>query len=531
MVLNDLGVLETGCQKRYAVRVIGALRVTDAAGDAVQFRSAKARALFAYVLLAPEMRQSREHLAAVFWPDSDEQHARASLRQAIVAIRRAFADDAGEILRNDADTLSLAPDTFEIDADRLTANDLLSLSDFEFLSDIRSSGEGFDEWRRVEARKLSERIWDLGGEAMQAAADAGDHEKVRVLAGILATIEPLNEQPHRLRFDAEVALGRLSAALKTFDDFKRIIRRDLDIEPTQDFAAAADAARRASNLRGGASHTVRRSLMLALGGEWERPRAARYASYAVGVLMLALLGVIAMSAGSVQTADTARSTASASPAGSARRVWIRAEHTWIAEALAAHPALKEHIDKCTFDGENTEVVVNSCSLIIETLGNEHRFRAIALANRATAHRWNGDFARSIKDFEASFAIEPKNYNALQGMGYTYFVMQDYEHALELYARVRELQPVHFMAVFRTGEANFELGRYEDAIAALTTATLENPEYWAAYFLRGRAYAALGQYSLAERDIKKAVSINGGIRREAEREFEAIRQKQRAARTH
>src|SRR5712691_1264890 len=74
------------------VAVLGGPRVWH--GDSVlTFPTRKALALFVY-LVVEGGRHSREKLAALFWPDSDQSHARAMLRYTLAGIRRTLRDSA-----------------------------------------------------------------------------------------------------------------------------------------------------------------------------------------------------------------------------------------------------------------------------------------------------------------------------------------------------------------------------------------------------------------------------------------------------
>jgi DNA-binding SARP family transcriptional activator len=52
----------------------------------------KAQALLAYLALPPGQAHPRDKLAALLWGGIREDSARASLRQALFAVRRALAD-------------------------------------------------------------------------------------------------------------------------------------------------------------------------------------------------------------------------------------------------------------------------------------------------------------------------------------------------------------------------------------------------------------------------------------------------------
>ena len=74
------------------VGVLGGPRVWH--GEAtLRFPTRKALALFVY-LVVEGGRHSREKLAALFWPDSDQTHARAMLRYTLAGIRRTLQDSA-----------------------------------------------------------------------------------------------------------------------------------------------------------------------------------------------------------------------------------------------------------------------------------------------------------------------------------------------------------------------------------------------------------------------------------------------------
>src|SRR5919198_5256767 len=74
------------------IQVLGAPRVQH--GEAVlAFPTRKALALFLFLVVEGDP-QPRDKLAALFWPDRDEPHARAMLRYTLVGIRRTLQDSA-----------------------------------------------------------------------------------------------------------------------------------------------------------------------------------------------------------------------------------------------------------------------------------------------------------------------------------------------------------------------------------------------------------------------------------------------------
>src|SRR2546425_8222609 len=77
-------------------RLLGPLHLTDAQGCEVQSLLTRPRrlALLAYLAAAtPRGLHRRDSLLALFWPELDQEHARAALRQALHVVRDALGAD------------------------------------------------------------------------------------------------------------------------------------------------------------------------------------------------------------------------------------------------------------------------------------------------------------------------------------------------------------------------------------------------------------------------------------------------------
>jgi DNA-binding SARP family transcriptional activator len=76
------------------VRLLGGFQV-ELDGEAVYaFKTDKARALLAYLVVESARPHRRETLAALLWPDRPDAVARANLRQALSYVRQALRDDS-----------------------------------------------------------------------------------------------------------------------------------------------------------------------------------------------------------------------------------------------------------------------------------------------------------------------------------------------------------------------------------------------------------------------------------------------------
>src|SRR6267378_1864865 len=77
-------------------RLFGTVRLTDASGHEVKSLLTRSRrlALLAYLAAAtPRGFRRRDSLLALFWPELDQEHARAALRQALHVLRGALGGD------------------------------------------------------------------------------------------------------------------------------------------------------------------------------------------------------------------------------------------------------------------------------------------------------------------------------------------------------------------------------------------------------------------------------------------------------
>src|ERR1700742_4357200 len=82
-----------GSAARLADALVGRLTIS-VDGRPLELRTQKAGAVLGYLALAETKHESRERLVGLLWSRSDEEKARASLRQVVRELRSAF-EDAG----------------------------------------------------------------------------------------------------------------------------------------------------------------------------------------------------------------------------------------------------------------------------------------------------------------------------------------------------------------------------------------------------------------------------------------------------
>ena len=91
------------------VRLLGAFSIKSGKEN-IALPSRAAQSLFAYLILNAGTPRRREKLAGLFWPDSTEERARASLRHELWRIRKALASSsASDAVLSDDLTVAFAP--------------------------------------------------------------------------------------------------------------------------------------------------------------------------------------------------------------------------------------------------------------------------------------------------------------------------------------------------------------------------------------------------------------------------------------
>jgi DNA-binding SARP family transcriptional activator/tetratricopeptide (TPR) repeat protein len=199
----------------------------------------KAQALLAYLAIAPGSRHLRDKLATLFWPNTGDEHARQSLRQALVTLRRALGTHA--ILVADHREVALEKANVDIDVARFEAlivdssvaalEAAAALYQGDLLEGIRVKEPPFDEWLQMERERLREL-------ALQGLLKLLTHQlgsgpvgaAIRTAMRILA-LDPAQEAVHRELMRLFQRQGRRGEALRQYRLCVDALQRELGVEP------------------------------------------------------------------------------------------------------------------------------------------------------------------------------------------------------------------------------------------------------------------------------------------------------------
>src|SRR4051795_7352718 len=97
------------------LKLLGGFELRPGSGAPIPLSARKPALLLAYLALRQGQPQGRDKLAGLFWGDSGEAQARASLRQALADLRRRLGPHEGLVQASEGETVVLARDGLATD--------------------------------------------------------------------------------------------------------------------------------------------------------------------------------------------------------------------------------------------------------------------------------------------------------------------------------------------------------------------------------------------------------------------------------
>ena len=234
-------------------QVLGSLELVGPEGNEILsiLSQPKRTAVLSYLAVAsPRGFHRRDKLAALFWPEGDQGHARASLRKTLHFLRTSLGEDAVPS-RGDEE---IGLDWGGITCDAFEFQEALAAGDPEAaLGRYRGSLlEGFflagcpefERWMDGERERLramaAGAAWELAHrELLEGRITNGERMGQRALS-LVGT----DENEARRLIEALAAAGDRAAAVRLFERFANVLRATLDLEPSQETATVMERIRR-----------------------------------------------------------------------------------------------------------------------------------------------------------------------------------------------------------------------------------------------------------------------------------------------
>ena len=225
---------------RLALSLVGRLSLRFQ-GRPVELRTRKAAAVLGYLALSETKQESRERLVGLLWSRSDEEKARASLRQVIRELRTVLGEAGFDGLNAGRLSVGLDLDRVAVDVESVlqlaeTARVHPLLLDTQRLDERLLEGmddldPSFRVWVLAKRQTIHERLMrDL--DAGLAADDVAPEMRKKIAAAIV-NLDPTHEQACCHLMQAHAEEGDTAGALRIYKALWDLLDRDYGMEPSK----------------------------------------------------------------------------------------------------------------------------------------------------------------------------------------------------------------------------------------------------------------------------------------------------------
>lgn len=255
------------------IYLFGGLDVVLSGGETANLRSAKARALLAYLTVEFNQSHRREKLVSLLWPDYTESSARANLRRALADLRQGIGDQQAE-----PPYLHISRETLQFNRSSDAWADILAFQDFlgkqptsgtdlsskypikkeqlegaltiyrgPFLDGFSIPDSGaFEEWSLITRERFQRQALQTLHRLAGSYQDEGDFEHALPHAWRQVEIDPLQESGHRQVMELLALSGQLGAALAQYEACQQLLQNELGVNPSEQTQHLYDLLRQGS---------------------------------------------------------------------------------------------------------------------------------------------------------------------------------------------------------------------------------------------------------------------------------------------
>ncbi len=245
----------------WTIELLGQLSVQQAGRQITRFRTQKTGLLLAYLALNSERLHPRDEIIERFWPDEEVQAGRNSLRVALSSLRHQLEPPgfpSGSVLVADRSRIGLNPvaiqtDVAEFQAAHRAAEQARTLpervqptsepartpSEHELrLCEAVELYRGpllpgyYDDWVVSERERLAALYLNALRPLVRSLAERRAFEEALRYARLAVAADPVREEFHRSLMRLYLALGRPAEALSQYEDLERLLRAEMDAEPS-----------------------------------------------------------------------------------------------------------------------------------------------------------------------------------------------------------------------------------------------------------------------------------------------------------
>ncbi|MEJ2122014.1 MAG: AAA family ATPase, partial [Alphaproteobacteria bacterium] len=232
------------------LKLLGPFEAHDASGNQIAIPGRKTELLLAILAKAGRRGMPREKLIGLLWSDRGEEQARASLRQALWALRRALERCEPPPLRTEESLVALDLRSVKSDVmvfERLadenepqSLEEAVALYGGEFLEGMVARDPAGDDWLFYERERLSGLARGVHLRLLDHLIQSGRGSRALEVGQRLLTFDPLEEEAHRALMRLYQAQGQRTLALQQYETCAKVLRRELGIRPDEQTQALRD---------------------------------------------------------------------------------------------------------------------------------------------------------------------------------------------------------------------------------------------------------------------------------------------------
>jgi DNA-binding SARP family transcriptional activator len=232
-------------------------------GEPVELNLRKALALLAYLAVSAQPH-SRDALATLLWPESDQREGRARLRRNLHRLTQAIGDDVldstpeairlyahadlwldSAAFRQHATAGLAAPPQEAFAPQRLAHLDAaVALYTEDFLAGFTlPDNPAFDEWQFFQRESLRQLYGQVLEQLVQAYRGQQDWGQAIAYARKWVALDGLHEPAHRMLMRLYAWAGQHTAALRQYQECVRLLRAELGMEPEDETTALYEGIR------------------------------------------------------------------------------------------------------------------------------------------------------------------------------------------------------------------------------------------------------------------------------------------------
>lgn len=253
----------------YQVFLLGGFQFLHQGMPVKGIDSSRLQSLFALLVLHPQPPLSKQQIAALFWPDTDEQQARANLRGLLFRMQRAwpefreFVASGGDslVLRQDRPIwLDVAEFQHALEQGRETPSLVEKERLYEQAAGLYKGAlfpACYEDWIAPIRDELHRSVMVALEELVCLHESKGDYPRAIQSAERMCRLDALCEPAYRHLMRLNALVGNRATAMSIYKQCEQTLRRDLGVDPDpttreiydQILAAPAAEARREEKQR------------------------------------------------------------------------------------------------------------------------------------------------------------------------------------------------------------------------------------------------------------------------------------------